>query len=65
LNEKSNKIIAPKYWARHNVSNGYWAVGRSYTKGFYYMDRYGNLLDYDTCKQQAEDFYKEHNLNIF
>jgi len=65
LNKKANKIIAPKYWARHNVSNGYWAVGRSYTKGFYYMDRENNLFDYETCKQQAEDFYLKNNINIF
>lgn len=62
LNSNANKIIAPKYWARHNVSNGYWSVGRSYTKGFYYMDREGVLSNYETCKQQAEQFYKEQNL---
>lgn len=62
LNSNVNKIVAPKYWARHNVSNGYWSVGHSYTKGFYYMDREGNLNDYETCREQAEQFYKEHNL---
>jgi hypothetical protein len=62
LNSNVNKIIAPKYWARHNVSNGYWSVGHSYTKGFYYMDREGVLSDYETCKEQAEQFYKKHNL---
>ena len=62
LNSNVNKIVAPKYWARHNVSNGYWSVGHSYTKGFYYMDREGNLNDYETCREQSEQFYKKHNL---
>jgi hypothetical protein len=62
LNEVTNKIIAPKYWARHNVSDGYWATGDAYTRGFTYMDREGNLSDFDTCKSEAEKYYKERNL---
>jgi hypothetical protein len=62
LNSNANKIIAPKYWARHNVSNGYWSVGKSYTKKFDYVDREGKLFDYETCKHEAEEFYKKHNL---
>lgn len=62
LNEKVNKIIAPKYWARHNVSDGYWATGDSYTRGFDYLGRDGKLYDYETCRSEAEKYYKEHNL---
>ncbi len=62
LNTGAYKIIAPKYWARHNVSNGYWAIGDQYTSGFSYLDRDGNLDDYDTCKKEALHFYKIHNL---
>ena len=58
LNENANKIIAPKYWARHNVSDGYWATGDSYTKGFTYMDRDGMLYHYNVCKQDALEYYK-------
>ena len=47
LNDNANLIIAPKYWARHNVSDGYWATGDAYTRGFSYMDREGNLFDYE------------------
>lgn len=62
LNENANKIIAPKYWARHNVSDGYWSVGDSYTRCFKYLDREGNLSDYETCKNEAINYYKNKNL---
>jgi hypothetical protein len=62
LNENANKIIAPKYWARHNVSDGYWSVGDSYTRCFTYLDREGNLSDYETCKNEAINYYKNKNL---
>ena len=62
LNTKSNLIIAPLYWAKHNVSNGYWSLGDSYTRFFSYMSREGQLLNYDTCKETAINFYKENNL---
>ena len=62
LNTKANKIIAPRYWARHNVSDGYWATGDAYTSCFTYMDRDGNLYDYDTCKKEALEYYKIKNI---
>lgn len=62
LNQKVNKIIAPKYWARHNVSNGYWSTGDSYTSCFQYMDREGNISSYDECKKEATQYYTIKNL---
>jgi len=62
LNTSSKLTIAPIYWAKHNVSNGYWSLGDSYSKFFKYMDRDGNLVDYESCKNDAINFYKKNNL---
>jgi len=42
-NVHSPYIIAPKYWARHNVSNGYWSNSDMRTFGWNFMDREGKL----------------------
>lgn len=43
LNKNAKMIIAPKYWARHNVSDGYWALEQNKYPQFTYQDRDGNL----------------------
>jgi hypothetical protein len=63
-NEVANLIIAPKYWARHNVSDGYWATGCNLYRGFVYMDRVGNLQSYDECKREFE-LYKKNNPELY
>ena len=62
LNTTANLILAPKYWGRFNVSNGYWSLGDLYSRFFKYVDREGNISDYQTCKSEALNFYKENNL---
>lgn len=42
--ETAQFIIAPKYWARHNVSDGYWASEQNIYSGFHYQDRRGRLF---------------------
>jgi len=62
LNTKANKILAPKYWASHNFSDGFWSVGESYTTNFHYVDRNGEVLNYNTCVYEAENYYKTKNI---
>jgi len=42
-------IIAPKHWARHNVSDGYWSTRQNLYTGWLYQDKGGNLQTYDEC----------------
>ena len=62
LNKEANLIIAPKYWAKHNTSDGYWAIGDQYYRCFTYMDRDGQLCSYNQCKEEAINYYTLKNL---
>jgi hypothetical protein len=56
------KIIAPKYWARHNVSDGYWASEQNIYEGFTYQDRKGKLFSADECRKELENYKKQSPL---
>lgn len=60
LNQNTKLTIAPKYWSRHNVSNGYWATGDIYTRCFKYLDRENNLYTYEDCKKEALEWTKNN-----
>jgi hypothetical protein len=62
LNTDSKLTIAPKYWCVHNVSDGFWSLGDSYSRCFEYMDRDGKIFTYDECKEESMEFYKKNNL---
>lgn len=51
-------IIAPKYWARHNVSNGYWASEQNIYEEFMYLDRKGRLFTPEECRKELEIYKK-------
>ena len=52
-------IIAPKYWARHNVSDGYWSSEQNIYTGFHYMDRKGNIFTAEECRKELEEYKKK------
>lgn len=60
--------LAPKYWARHNSSNGYWSAEQNIYESFHYMDRRGRVFTSEECRRELEKFkntskaYK--NLNV-
>ena len=51
-------ILAPKYWARHNVSDGYWASEQNIYEGWHYMDRKGRVYTAEECRKELAA-YKE------
>ncbi len=58
--ETVKMIIVPKYWARHNVSNGYWSCEQNIYDGFLYQDRKGRLFSANECRKELE-IYKANN----
>lgn len=64
LNENLKYCIAPKYWGRYNISDGYWNSPVNITKGWMYQDRESLLSDYDTCIEEFEK-YKENHKNYY
>ena len=49
-------ILAPKYWARHNVSDGYWASEQNIYEGWHYQDRHGKVFSAEECKRELEQY---------
>ncbi len=50
------KAIAPKYWARHNVSDGYWSSEQNIYSFLTYQDRKGNLFTPQQCREELEQY---------
>lgn len=57
-------IIAPKYWSRHNVSDGYWSTAQNMYQGWTYQDRQGNLQTYSECLKEFEEYSVQNNLYV-
>jgi hypothetical protein len=55
------KIIAPKYWGRYNISDGYWCVGYNIYRNHEYIDRENNIFTYDECVDQFNDYKRKHS----
>ncbi len=60
LSENLKFCIAPKYWARHNISDGYWSLGYNITRGWHYLDRDGNLSNYETCISELKEYAQQN-----
>ena len=52
--------IAPKYWARHNVSDGFWSSEQNIYSFLTYQDKKGRLFSADECRTELEE-YKKHS----
>ncbi len=52
-------ILAPKYWARHNVSKGYWASEQNIYEGWHYQDRQGRIFTWEQCLKELDEYKKK------
>ena len=57
-------IIAPKYWGRYNISDGYWSCGYNIFRNHNYIDRSNKLFTYDECVLEFNEYIK-NNQNLF
>lgn len=61
-------ILAPKYWARHNVSDGYWASEQNIYEGWHYQDRKGRVFTWEECLEELKQYKlsspRYRNLNV-
>lgn len=55
-------ILAPKYWARHNVSDGYWASEQNIYEGWHYQDRRGRIFSAEECRKELQKYKLESPL---
>jgi hypothetical protein len=62
--ETVKHIIAPKYWGRHNISDGYWSCGYNIYQNYNYIDRDNKIFTYQECIEEFE-IYKEKNKTYF
>lgn len=57
-------ILAPKYWGRHNISDGYWSCGYNIFQNHNYIDRENNLFTFEECEKEFEE-YKLKNSHLW
>ncbi len=48
--------IAPKYWARHNVSDGFWSSEQNIYSFLHYQDRKGQIFSPEECRKELEAY---------
>lgn len=56
LNSNNPIVIAPKFWAKHNISDGYWSTSDIITEKFLYLDKFGNFQTAEECKKEKNNF---------
>jgi len=60
LNTKRKAVVAPKYWAAYNVSDGYWSTSDIITDDFTYLDRQGKVTLPQECWKEKEAYESAH-----
>lgn len=57
-------IIAPKYWIRYSISDGYWSCGYNIYRNHNYLDKNNNIFSFDECMDEF-NIYKEKNKHLY
>lgn len=65
LNQNAKFIIAPKYWARHNISNGFWSCTFNLYEDWHWQDRDGKLYSYSQCERELISYNTLNKLYLF
>ena len=65
LSETVKYVIAPKYWARHNVSDGFWACAFNIYGDWMWQDRDAKLFTGEECRTEYARYKIEHKLSEF
>lgn len=60
LNRQNPVVIAPKYWARYNTSDGFWSTSDIITDQFTYLDKNGRLFSPGECWEEKNTFEATH-----
>ncbi len=61
LSDNIKFILAPKYWGRYNISDGYWHCGYNIFRNHTYIDRNDNLYTYDECITEFNTYMNVHS----
>jgi hypothetical protein len=51
-NRLAKEVVAPKYWARHNISNGFWSTGDILTQNWTWLDKSNKFFTYEKCLEE-------------
>ncbi len=54
--------IAPKYWARHNISDGFWSSEQNIYSFLHYQDRRGRIWEPEECRRELAEYKKTSRL---
>jgi hypothetical protein len=60
LNNRAKICVAPKFWAAHNESDGYWCCSYNIVRDWTYLDRDGSTYDFDECVEELARFQELH-----
>lgn len=60
LNINKKIVIAPKYWARFNIADGFWSPSDIITDDFIYLDKNGKSFSSNKCWEEKNNFEKKH-----